>query len=107
MLWRGAPDPPYFPVFRIFLSRTYMLIKRSSEPGETRGRLVRLSPGNSRTAALGGAFLFAEPANRKDLGNEDRDQDARQGRRTHFWQVPPAHAAVRGSRVYRHQRERD
>jgi probable HAF family extracellular repeat protein len=30
--------------------------------------LVRLGSGNSRTAALGGAFLFAGIANRKDLG---------------------------------------
>src|SRR3984885_10678284 len=119
MLWGVPPDLPYSLVLRVCRNGTYVLIKRSSERGETRPGVVRRGRGNSRTAALGGAFLFAEPANRKDLGNEDRDQDARQGRWTHFWQVPPAHAAVRGSRAYRgargrrlfrvhrHQRERD
>src|SRR6202035_903660 len=106
MLWAVPPDEARLPVLSVCCAGTYVLIKRSSEPGETRGRLGRLSPGNSRTAALGGAFLFAEPANRKDLGNEDRDQDARQGRWIHSRQVPPARAAVRRSRADRGARGR-
>src|ERR1700749_4985350 len=106
MLWGVPPDLPYSLVLRVCRNGTYVLIKRSSERGETRLGVVRLGRGNSRTAALGGAFLFAEPANRKDLGNEDRDQDARQGRWIHSRQVPPARAAVRGSRADRGARGR-